>query len=84
MRKTTRIIKDNLVTIEEEKKVGEAMEGDLIGENALLKPDKNTRALSAMAKTDCIFLLLSLEAFDILVRVKILILIRFIYTNRKN
>ena len=42
--------------------------GTMIGEVAMMDP-KATRALSGMAKTDCVFLLLNREAFDILVKV---------------
>ena len=41
----------------------------MIGEIAMMNPDKATRAVSVMAKTDCIFLLLNHDAFDILVKV---------------
>ena len=40
-------------------KVGECGEGSLIGELAMLNPDKEKRAKSAMAKTDCILLQLN-------------------------
>jgi len=63
-----KIYKDNFVTIEEETKVVELGVGIMIGEVAMM--DKNAvRALSGMAKTDCIFLLLNREAFDVLVKV---------------
>jgi len=65
-----KIYKDNFVTIEEETKVVELGVGIMIGEVAMM--DKNAvRALSGMAKTDCIFLLLNREAFDVLVKVTI-------------
>jgi CRP-like cAMP-binding protein len=43
----------------------------MFGEIALLDPNKATRALSAMSKTDCIFLLLNFEAFDLLIKEKL-------------
>lgn len=43
----------------------------MIGEVAMMDPKAATRALSGMAKTDSIFLLLNREAFDILVKVKL-------------
>jgi CRP-like cAMP-binding protein len=57
------VTRDNYVYIEEEVKVGECEEGTLIGEIAMLDPDKEKRAKSAMAKTDCVFLILNTEAF---------------------
>lgn len=71
MTRKTRISTNNYVTVEEETKVGECNEGTMIGEIAMIDPEKATRARSAMAKTDCIFLLLNQDAFDILVRVSI-------------
>ena len=62
-------MKDNYVYIEEEAKAGECSEGILIGEMAMLEPEKETRAKSGMAKTDCIFLILNTDAFEILVKV---------------
>lgn len=56
--------------IEEEIKIAEVGSGIVIGELAMMDP-KATRALSGMAKTDCIFLLLNRDAFDILVKVNI-------------
>ena len=50
--------------------MGEAVVGTLIGEIAMMNPEKGTRLLSGMAKTDCIFLLLNHDAFEILVKVK--------------
>lgn len=41
----------------------------MIGEVAMMDPNA-TRALSGMAKIDCVFLLLNMDAFDILVKVK--------------
>ena len=64
----TKIVKDNFVIIEEETKVVEFPAGKIIGELAMMDP-KATRALSGMTKTDCIFLLLNHDAFDILVKV---------------
>lgn len=69
MRRKTQVIRDNYVYIEEEVKVGELEEGTLIGEIAMLDPEKGKRAKSAMAKTDCIFLVLNAEAFELLVKV---------------
>jgi len=43
--------------------------GTLIGEIAMMDPEKATRSVSVMAKTDCVFLLLNHDAFDILVKV---------------
>lgn len=43
--------------------------GVMIGEIAMLNPG-TTRALTGMAKTDCVFLLLNRESFDILVKEK--------------
>lgn len=64
----TKTFKDNFVTIEEEFKITEMGAGVIIGELAMMDP-KATRALSGMAKTDCIFLLLNHDSFDILVKV---------------
>jgi len=64
----TKTYKDNFVIIEEEVKVVELGVGTMIGEVAMMDP-KATRALSGMAKTDCVFLLLNRDAFDILVKV---------------
>lgn len=69
--------RDNYVYIEEEVKAGECIEGTLIGEIAMLDPEKEKRAKSAMAKTDCIFLILNIEAFEILVKVIMNCLIYF-------
>lgn len=44
--------------------------GTMIGDIAMMDPLKATRALSGMAKTDCIFLLLNHDAFDVLVKEK--------------
>lgn len=69
--KRSKLIKDNLVVIEEEIKMPfEQSVGIMIGEIAMMNPENTTRALSGMAKTDCIFLLLNREAFDILVKEK--------------
>ena len=68
--KMTKIQLDNYVVIEEERKVGECGVGIIIGEIAMMDPLKATRALSGMAKTDCIFLLLNKDAFEILVKEK--------------
>lgn len=56
--------------VEQEIKIVEVGVGFMIGELAMLDPEKATRALSGMAKTDCVFLLLNQEAFDLLVREK--------------
>ncbi len=56
--------------VEEEIKVVEFGVGNMIGEVAMMDP-KATRALSGMAKSDCVFLLLNREAFDVLVKVNI-------------
>lgn len=55
--------------IEEEIKIVEMGSGVVIGELAMMDP-KAVRALSGMAKTDCIFLLLNRDSFDILVKVR--------------
>jgi len=70
LRRKTRLAKDNFTTVEEEKKVGECDEGTLIGDIAMLYPERETRKLSGMAKTDCVFLILNKDAFDILIRVR--------------
>ena len=57
--------------VEEETKVAECGVGVVIGEIAMMDPLKATRALSGMAKTDCIFLLLNKDAFEILVKEKL-------------
>jgi len=44
----------------------------MLGDIAMLDPSKATRMLSAMAKTDCVFLLLNQECFDLIVRVFLL------------
>ena len=67
--KKTKIYKDNFVIFEEEIKITEMGTGLVIGEIAMMDP-KAVRALSGMAKTDCIFLLLNRDAFDILVKVR--------------
>ena len=53
----------------------------MLGDIAMLDPSKATRMLSAMAKTDCVFLLLNQECFDLIVRV---IIIVFLMIYRKN
>jgi CRP-like cAMP-binding protein len=67
----TKVYKDNFVIIEEEIKIVEMGAGVVIGELAMMDP-KAVRALSGMAKTDCIFLLLNRDSFDILVKVWII------------
>jgi hypothetical protein len=57
--------------IEEEVKVCDIGVGAMIGEIAMLDPTKATRALSGMAKVDCVFLLLNKDAFEILVYEKL-------------
>jgi CRP-like cAMP-binding protein len=42
--------------------------GKLFGELAMMNPDKATRALSAMTKTDCILMELNREVFNIMVK----------------
>lgn len=65
----TKTYKDNFCIIEEEFKIVEMSAGVVIGELAMMDP-KAVRALSGMAKTDCIFLLLNRDSFDILVKVR--------------
>lgn len=55
----------------------------MIGELAMMS-EGATRALSGMAKTDCIFLLLNRDAFDILVKVSQLIFILIGKTKEGN
>jgi CRP-like cAMP-binding protein len=62
----TTTINNGIKTIEIEKKVGECEAGTLIGELAMT--DHAPRALSAMTKTNCVFLILNKEAFDILLK----------------
>jgi hypothetical protein len=50
---------DGLKCVEVENVVAEFNKGMLFGEIALLKPEKATRVLSAMTKTDCIFITLN-------------------------
>jgi CRP-like cAMP-binding protein len=70
-RKKNKIRMENCVIVEEEIKMPfEQSVGIMIGEIAMMNPENTTRALSGMAKTDCIFLLLNREAFDILVKEK--------------
>ena len=65
-----------MIVIEEEIKMEfEAGVGSLIGEMAMMEPSKSLRALSGMAKTDSIFLLLNHDAFDVLVKVNLNILL---------
>lgn len=66
--------------VETETKIVEQGVGIMIGELAMLKPETEVRALSGMAKTDCVFLLFNFDVFDLLVKVKFIILICF----RKN
>lgn len=70
LRRKTKFTKDNYTIIEEERKVADIDPGSMIGELAMLDPSKKPRAKSAMAKTDCVFLLLNHDAFEILVKVK--------------
>ena len=62
---------DGVNYVEVENVVTEFGKGKLFGEIALLDPTKATRALSAMTKTDCIFIYLNKEAFDIMVKEKL-------------
>lgn len=69
-RKKNKIRMENMVIVEEEIKMPfEQSVGVMIGEIAMMNPG-TTRALSGMAKTDCVFLLLNRESFDILVKEK--------------
>lgn len=61
------------IIVELEHKCGEGNVGDLIGELAMKEPEKATRMLSGMAKTDCIFLLLNKDIFKITLDVILLI-----------
>ena len=60
---------------EYEKKIAENNVGIIIGINAMMEKDKTNaskrRALSIMAKTDCIFILLNEEVFNTLHRDRI-------------
>ena len=47
-----------MTIVEEERKVSEFHEGRILGDIALQEPEKKRRALSAMAKTDSICLIL--------------------------
>jgi CRP-like cAMP-binding protein len=62
---------ENVTCVETENIVVEFQTGKLFGEIALLDPSKATRALSAMTKIDSIFLILNMEAFDIIVKDKL-------------
>ena len=59
LRRRTKMSNSNYVTVEEERKISEVHEGIMIGEIAMLEPETGTRALSAMANTECILLLLN-------------------------
>lgn len=50
---------EGITSVEVENVVAEFDKGRLFGEIALLEPDKATRVLSAMTKTDCILLILN-------------------------
>lgn len=63
--------KEGLNCVETENVVAEFPKGRLFGEIALIDPSKATRVLSAMTKTDCIFIILNQEAFDIILREKL-------------
>jgi CRP-like cAMP-binding protein len=68
--KRTKTLQDEMIVIEEEIKMGfESGVGSLIGEIAMMDPSKASRALSGMAKTDSVFLLLNHDAFEVLVKV---------------
>jgi len=67
----TTVIKDGITTVEQEIKKAEVGEGALFGETAMIDPEKNQRTCSLMAKTDCIFVLLNHEAFNLLVKAEL-------------
>jgi CRP-like cAMP-binding protein len=60
-----------MTQVETENIITEFQTGKLFGEIALLDPTKATRALSAMTKTDCVFMILNMEAFDIIAKEKL-------------
>ena len=60
---------DNYVVVEEETKVKELAAGIMIGEIAMMEENAR-RLLSGMAKTDCVFLLLNRDVFDMVVKEK--------------
>ncbi len=62
---------EGITCVETENVVAEFPKGKLFGEIALLDPAKATRVLSAMTKTDCIFIYMNQEAFDIMVKEKL-------------
>lgn len=62
---------EKFIIVEEEVKIVEVGVGAMIGEIAMMDPTKATRALSGLAKTDCVFLLLNKDAFEILVKEKL-------------
>eukprot|EP00347_Sterkiella_histriomuscorum_P013346 403365067 len=66
----TKIDQGETILVEEEIKIAETGVGFMIGEIAMMDPLKATRALSGMAKTDCVFLLLNNDSFDVLVKEK--------------
>lgn len=67
------IVKDgNMITVEQEFKMPfSAGPGAIIGEQSLIFKDKNKRSLSAMAKEDCVFLILNKNVFSLLVGVSL-------------
>jgi hypothetical protein len=68
-RRMTTVLKDGIMTKELEEILFSSDEiGKMTGENALAGSEKKTRMLSVMANTDCVFLMLNKDAFDILVR----------------
>ena len=62
---------DGMFTVECENNIVTFPKGKLFGEIALLDPNKATRMLSALTKTDSILLVLNQEAFDIMIKEKI-------------
>ena len=57
------------MVVEEETKVKELAAGIMIGEIAMMEENAR-RLLSGMAKTDCVFLLLNRDVFDMVVKEK--------------
>lgn len=71
IRKKSKLVHGNNVIFEIEKKVAENYVGTIIGVNAMMNPNTEVRALSVMAKTDCIFILLNEEVFKLLLSDKL-------------
>lgn len=75
----------NVTTIEIENIVVEFRPGRLFGEIALLEKDKDKRMLSAMTKTDSALLKINQEAFNLLIKPKLIhereIKGRFVYNS---